>query len=99
MKSNWTASDIPDLKSKIAIVTGGNIGLGYKSSLELAKKGAIVVIACRSEDKGRKAIESIKKEVPNATCDVIPLYLLDKALSNNFLKRLMIDTSSLIYCY
>ncbi len=78
MTSNWTTSDIPNLESKIAIVTGGNIGLGYKSSLELAKKGAIVVIACRSEDKGSKAIESIKKQVPNATCDVIPLDLLDK---------------------
>ena len=78
MKSKWTTSNIPNLKSKIAIVTGGNIGLGYKSSLELARKGAIVVIACRSEEKGRRAIESIKMEIPNTTCDVIPLDLLNK---------------------
>ena len=84
MHNNWTASNIPNLEGKISIVTGGNIGLGYKSSLELARQGATVVIACRHEDKGKNAIELIKKEVPDVKCDVITLDLTDKYSIDKF---------------
>lgn len=84
MLKSWNTSNIPSLDNKVAIITGGNIGLGYKSSLELARKGARIVIACRSEEKGRHAIEAIKREVDEAQCDVIPLDLLDYASIERF---------------
>ena len=46
---------------KIVIVTGGNIGLWYQTSLELARRNASVIIACCSLQKGRVAVESILK--------------------------------------
>lgn len=76
--SRWTTANIPDLKNKIAIVTGGNAGLGYQISLELARKNATVIIACRTKEKGVKAIENIEKTL-NRTIksDVLKLDLTD----------------------
>jgi len=33
----FSAADIPDLKGKVAIVTGANTGMGKASSTELAR--------------------------------------------------------------
>ena len=54
---------IPDLTGKTAIVTGANTGIGYYTARELARKGAQVVIGCRSDNKGREAVARIKQEL------------------------------------
>ena len=41
-----------ELKDKVAIVTGGNTGIGYETAKALAILGAHTIIACRSEEKG-----------------------------------------------
>ncbi|MCV6623771.1 MAG: oxidoreductase [Cellvibrionaceae bacterium] len=74
---SWQLSDIPDLSSKVAVVTGGNIGLGFQSSLQLSKNGATVIIACRSKEKGQRAVERILQQQPSAKLDVIELDLCD----------------------
>lgn len=62
---------VPSLKGKVAIVTGANIGLGYESALALAKKEATVILACRSINKAKKAMDNILQEVPKADIDII----------------------------
>ncbi|MCP3999454.1 MAG: SDR family oxidoreductase, partial [Gammaproteobacteria bacterium] len=49
-----------ELTGKVALVTGANTGLGYETALALYQKGAKVIVACRSEEKGLAAIERIK---------------------------------------
>ena len=44
---------------KIAVVTGANTGLGFETSLGLAKAGYYVVLACRSEVKAKAAIDAM----------------------------------------
>ena len=64
---------------KIAIVTGANTGLGFETSLALAKAGARVVLACRSEDKAAKAMARIKQKAPAADLEIMTLDLVDRA--------------------
>ncbi len=52
---NWTIERISDLSGKVIIVTGGNSGLGYESVKAFAMKGADVVLASRSTEKGEEA--------------------------------------------
>jgi hypothetical protein len=59
----YSFNDIPDLTGKVAIVTGSNTGIGYVTARELAKKGAKVIVAARSEEKGRDAVKRIKAEI------------------------------------
>ena len=71
----WTTANIPDLKGKVIIVTGGNSGLGYESVKAFAEKGAEVILATRSVEKGeiaKKAIGEVKGNI-----SVLPLDLMD----------------------
>lgn len=47
---------------KIAIVTGGNRGLGFETSHQLAKQGFKVILTSRDEDKGKAAADKLQSE-------------------------------------
>jgi 2-deoxy-D-gluconate 3-dehydrogenase len=51
-----------DLSEKVAIVTGGNRGIGFAIAGGLAKAGASVVIANREAEAGQKAAEALRSE-------------------------------------
>ena len=51
-----------DVTGKVYLVTGCTTGLGYCSSVMLAKKGATVVITCRSQEKVDDTIKRIQEE-------------------------------------
>ncbi len=51
-----------DLTGRVAIVTGGNQGIGLAMAEALALAGAQVVIANRREDEGRKAAQAIMQQ-------------------------------------
>jgi len=54
--------DLPeDLTGKVAIVTGANSGMGFETSLFLAKAGAEVHLLCRNEIFGKDAVGKIEK--------------------------------------
>lgn len=55
-----------DLSGKVAIVTGGNQGIGLAIARGLAAAGAAVVIANRRAAEGQQAAESLQKEGLNA---------------------------------
>ncbi|MEN1985744.1 SDR family oxidoreductase [Paenibacillus hubeiensis] len=47
---------------KAAIVTGANSGMGLATTIELAKQNYRVVMACRSEERGRQALQEALRE-------------------------------------
>ena len=49
-----------DLKGRVAIVTGGNGGIGLGMARGLAKAGARVVVAARNEEKSNAAVRELK---------------------------------------
>ncbi|EIW55471.1 NAD-P-binding protein [Trametes versicolor FP-101664 SS1] len=56
------AKDLADLTGKVAIVTGGNSGIGYATVQHLARQGAKVYIGARSEERAKAAIERLRAE-------------------------------------
>ncbi len=70
MSKGWTVHDMPRQDGRRAIITGGNSGIGYVTALELARHGAAVVLACRSQAKGDEAVVSLRKQVPGADVEV-----------------------------
>jgi len=83
---------MPDMSGKVAIVTGPTInGIGYESCVELAKKGAHVILAGRSKSKGDEALAAIKERVPTAKADFMTLDLGSmqsiKGFATAFLQR------------
>ncbi|MFZ0627417.1 MAG: oxidoreductase [Acidimicrobiia bacterium] len=71
----WSASDIPDLSGKVAVVTGANGGLGFESAKALANAGAHVVMAARSPDRAATAREQILSADPEASLELVELDL------------------------
>ena len=63
------------LNGKIAIVTGGNSGIGYASAKELKSQGATVVITGRNSEKVIKASEELG--VRGIVADVKSLSAID----------------------
>jgi len=54
---------MPDLSGKVAVVTGGNSGIGLIECRELARHGARVIIACRDQEKGDAAAADIRADL------------------------------------
>ncbi|WGL52325.1 oxidoreductase [Nocardioides sp. BP30] len=74
----WTTADLGDLSGLTAVVTGPSRGgIGYETALELARHGARVVLAGRSEGKLDDAARGIHGEVPEARLEQVVLDLSD----------------------
>lgn len=87
----WNVNLIPDLKGKIAIVTGANSGIGFHKAKFLGQKNATVIMAVRSLERGKKAADKILEFYPSANIDVLELDLNDfesiKTFSIEFHKK------------
>jgi 2-deoxy-D-gluconate 3-dehydrogenase len=53
-----------DLSGRVAIVTGGNGGLGLGMARGLARAGAAIAIAARDEKKGQTAVKELSLSAP-----------------------------------
>jgi NAD(P)-dependent dehydrogenase (short-subunit alcohol dehydrogenase family) len=72
---SFSIAKTPSLKGKTAVVTGGNIGLGFETVKALASKGAHVLLAARNEEKGKAAVAEVQKLIPNAQVELLRLDL------------------------
>jgi len=62
----------PEMKGKVALVTGGSSGIGLATVAAFVREGATVILASRNETRARAALESLKagKKVSWIQCDV-----------------------------
>ena len=68
-----------DLANKTFIITGANTGIGKITASELARRGAHVILACRSKNKTQPVIDEIKAATKNDQVEFIALDLGDLA--------------------
>jgi NAD(P)-dependent dehydrogenase (short-subunit alcohol dehydrogenase family) len=74
----WDLTDIPDQAGRTVLVTGTTVGgLGHHTALELARRGARVVITGRSPDRLAETEAAILAEAPNAALEAVELDLSD----------------------
>ncbi|MFC3478581.1 oxidoreductase [Halobacterium litoreum] len=75
--SDWTPTAMPSQAGRNVVVTGANSGVGFEATAALAARGAHVVMACRSTDRGEDARDAIADEYPGASLTVRELDLAD----------------------
>ena len=74
----WDPADIPVQSGRTVLVTGTTVGgLGHHTALELARRGARVVLTGRSADRLVETEQAILAEVPAATLETVELDLAD----------------------
>jgi len=67
------------LDKKIAVITGGNSGIGYATAERFREEGATVVVIGRNADKVAEASRRLGEDVVGLTADVADAAQLDAA--------------------
>ncbi len=63
------------MEQKICLVTGANSGIGLETVRGLARRGALVTLACRDMDAAARAMEDVRRTEPQARLDSLHLDL------------------------
>ncbi|XP_053700952.1 retinol dehydrogenase 12 isoform X2 [Synchiropus splendidus] len=83
------------LDGKTVLITGANTGIGKETALDLAIRGARVVMACRDVEKGEEAAASIRAAYHKARVEVRELDLADTCSIRSFAQRFLREFTEL----
>jgi retinol dehydrogenase-13 len=67
-----------NLEGKLAVITGGNTGIGKETARKMAKLGCTVIIGARDTRKNEETVNEIRKQFPHASITSERLDLGDK---------------------
>ncbi|KAK5886860.1 hypothetical protein CesoFtcFv8_017851 [Champsocephalus esox] len=83
------------LEGKTVLITGANTGIGKETALELAVRGARVIMACRDIDKGEESADSIRASCAHAQVEVRQLDLADTCSIRAFAQKFLAEVNHL----
>ncbi|XP_064110130.1 retinol dehydrogenase 11-like isoform X2 [Macrobrachium nipponense] len=72
------------VRGKVVILTGATSGIGYYTALDLAKKGSLLYLACRSDEKGRETVKDLRTLTGNKEIHYLHLDLSRLSSIANF---------------
>ena len=73
-KGSWVKSDVK-LTGKTVIITGANTGIGLETAIDLSKREAKVIMACRNMEKANQARTRVSLQLKlNAFCSCLTGY-------------------------
>ncbi|XP_048376480.1 retinol dehydrogenase 11 isoform X2 [Stegostoma tigrinum] len=76
------------LDEQIILITGANTGIGKETARDLARRGAVIIMACRDTEKGEAAAKEITEETGNGYVVVKKLDLADTKSIREFAKQI-----------
>src|SRR5688500_3383470 len=89
MAARFDPDALPDAHGRVAIVTGGNGGIGLEAARMLARRGARLVLGCRNAEKTETALAALRASVPDAAVEALPLDLSDLGSVRAFAARFL----------
>jgi NAD(P)-dependent dehydrogenase (short-subunit alcohol dehydrogenase family) len=84
--------ELHSLDGKVAVITGGNSGIGFETAKALALQGCFVYILCRNPSKAKDAMEKINQSCRESSsvgsCCALALDLADLSSVSNCIVEL-----------
>ncbi|XP_061414468.1 retinol dehydrogenase 13-like isoform X1 [Lethenteron reissneri] len=86
--SGGVCRSLARMDGKTVVITGANTGIGKETAVDLARRGARVVLACRDEGKAQAAADEVRQRSGNSDVVVERLDLASLASVREFSRRL-----------
>src|SRR5690349_20035861 len=83
------------LEGRVALVTGANTGIGKVTALELAKRGARVIVGVRSPEKIERVLAEARAALGRDALEVLPVDLADFDSIRAFAAAVLAKTDAL----
>ncbi|KAM9839872.1 retinol dehydrogenase 12, like [Aulostomus maculatus] len=81
-RATWSSTET--LEGKTVLITGANTGIGKETAVDLAKRGAKIIMACRDMEKAQTAVKDVIENSGNENVVCMKLDLADSKSIREF---------------
>jgi NAD(P)-dependent dehydrogenase (short-subunit alcohol dehydrogenase family) len=78
-----------DLTGKTMIITGANSGIGKEAAIQLARCGANIILACRSVERGERALAEVKLAAQSEKVELMRVDLASQTSIRRFAEEFL----------
>lgn len=84
-----------NLFDKVVIITGANSGIGKAAAIQLAKAGALVIMACRHIGRSEQALQEVRSTANSKKVDLMRVDMSSQASIHQFTGEFLLRYSRL----
>ncbi|KAM3593951.1 uncharacterized protein V6R79_026354 [Siganus canaliculatus] len=92
-RGGWSSTE--RLDGKTVVITGANTGIGKETAIDLAGRGARIIMACRDMEKAQAAVKEVTEKSGNENVVCMKLDLSDTKSIREFAEAINRDESQL----